>query len=190
MGGAAAGGALATGTATAQDRVTTRAVIPRAKDFEDHGYDGVFLHIGEKTPGELDPSVIAKCNFESWSPEGITYRSGTLVDRVGENEEAQSEFERVPTTVYMNEASDIKPGTLWVINNIERCPRDYVGLKMENVGTSPGIPTETGTETATVTEDGGAGAFGPGFGAVGVAAAAGIGGALALLRGDGDSDDE
>lgn len=174
-GGAVAGGALATGAASGQPRVTRRAMIPLADELAEGDYADLFLHVGEKTPGELDASTLRNCTFSSWSPEGVTYRQGTLVDHIGD------ETQRVPSTVYTNEAEDLPTGSLWIINNTEQCPEGYVGLQLEQVGAAV-EGNLTGTDANG--DEGGAGAFGPGFGAVGVAAAAGVGGLLALLRGE------
>lgn len=151
-------------------------MIPRAEDFAAEDYDGFFLHVGEKTPGELDVSTLQNCDFNSWSPQDVTYRKGTLVDHIG------NEVERVPTTIYTNVAEDVRTGSLWTINNTVSCPKEFVGLRIEQISAAV-----SGNVTSTETQnEGGAGAFGPGFGAFGVAAAAGVGGLIALLRGDDD----
>lgn len=148
-------------------------MIPDASGLADGDYADLFLHVGETTPGELDASTLQNCTFTSWSPEDVTYREGTLVDHIGE------EIQRVPTTVYTNAAEDLPTGSLWVINNTEECPDEYIGLQLEQVGAA--VP---GNLTATDTPAEGAGAGGPGFGALGTVVAAGVGGLLALLRGE------
>lgn len=177
-GSALAGGVLATGSAAGQPRVTRRLVIPSKQSFVEGGYDGYFVHVGERSTGELDASRITECDFASWSPENTAYYNGTLIDRLDEN------ARQVAVTVFASSDAGIQPGTLWAINNHEMCPNSYVGLQAEQIGAALVPETVSGEGEPTPTGTDGTSAFGPGFGALG--AAAGVGGLLALLRRGGD----
>lgn len=168
-----AGGVAVGSEPVAGQRITRRAVIPRAEDFTSDGdYTGFFLHIGETSTGDIDTSVIRDCEFTSWSPESTAAYNGTLIDRLEED------HRQVPTETYVNDQSNFEPGTLWVINRQSECPEGYVGLQIEQLGARIKQTTETPEETETTGTTGASGGGGPGLGPL----AALAGGALGVAE--------
>lgn len=156
-------------------RITRRAVIPRAEDFTTNDYTGFFLHIGDRSTGDIETSVIKDCNFTSWSPGETAAYNGTLINRLEEN------HRQVPTETFVNSKQNFKPGTLWVITQQLSCPKNYIGLEIEQLGSRIKQTPETPETTETAQTTGASGGGGAGLGLL-AALAGGAAGIAELMR--------
>lgn len=163
---AVAGGLpLAAGTAHAQTRINRRMVLPSVEEFEG-SYQGQFVFIDEPTDADPGNVPITECDFdEVWPIDETQAYDAQLLDRRQEVPLA------VDLVAYTNgQKTQIEPATHFVIQRVEDCPGDWVGMEAGSVprralaGKPPG-PTVTPTD-------------GPGFGAL--AALLGAAGAAAL----------
>lgn len=192
LAGLAAGPALASaqednGSDDGSERIQTRGLVPETERVTaDDDYTGLFVQLTARLEdldvgaGDID------CSFMNWDPENTDVYEAQLVERSG------SEYETIPSQVYVPRDTDLTAGDLFIVNSQRSCSGPYIGVQLENIradGLDRGY-TDVGS-TGNEGGDGGAGggssgAFGPGFGPL--AAVGGLaGGAYALARrGDGD----
>lgn len=162
-------------TPTALARYTTRMVIPRVREFDEEGYAGFFLHVGDERDDRLSVDAVEGCEFANWPPEEIAAYDGRLIDRIDES------HREVPTQIYVPADRTVETGSLWVVNREISCPEENVGLEAEQLGARI-RGNQSGTET-----DGGSGPVGqPGFGPLSAVAALFAGGAALARRLDSD----
>lgn len=175
--GTVGGLALGAGPATAQEtatatpspsnRITRRFVIPGIERFEGEYRQDTFVHVLGTTDVTRDWADVKACGFDEWSPEQITAFRMSLIDTL------KSDPEPVETAAFVNTSgsADVRPGSLYIINDVHDCPGRYVGLDVEWVsGDVYGLPTDEGRT----------GVLGPGFGVAGALAGL-VGGGIAYL---------
>ncbi|MBX0295842.1 hypothetical protein [Haloarcula nitratireducens] len=176
--GTVVGGTLAaSGQAAAQS--TRKAVIADGSATE-NDMTGFFVHVGQTTD-PTDAQVADSCEFADWPAEETRTYDVKLIDR------GRPDYEQYSRSLYVDNSTEVPPGTLFVINSQEQCTDGYVGIRLERLGSSQleaAVSGDVRTATASGGDgggDGGSGAAGPGFGVVAtVAAALGYG----ALRGE------
>ncbi|MBV0925545.1 hypothetical protein KTS45_15165 [Halomicroarcula limicola] len=179
--GTVVGGTLvASGQAAAQS--TRKAVITDGSATE-NDMTGFFVHVGQTTD-PADAQVADSCEFADWPADETRTYDVKLIDR------GRPDYEQYSRSLYVDNSTEVPPGSLFVINSQEQCTEGYVGIRLEKLGSDQlEAAVSGGARTTTPSggggggggDDGGSGAAGPGFGVVAtVAAALGYG----ALRGE------
>lgn len=172
-------------------QIQTRAIIPEVGEPFQGNYVGQFVIFTDPTPRQdATPEVVAECDFANWPPERTRTAQVLLLDRI-----SRDDPQGVTVEAFLNEDNpDFSAGNTFIVNRIEDCTGQYLGLVLEDVpeknfqpAEEPGNPplvAESPGPTLSPTQDGGGDGDSiapgqPGFGAI----AAGVGlGAAALLR--------
>lgn len=160
---------LVAGSASAQNRITRRMVIPAVEEFA-NSYQGQFVFVDETSDADASEVPIEDCTFE-WPVDETQAYEGQLLDRRQELPLA------VDLTVYMDgRKAQVEPGTYFIVQGTAECPGDWIGLEGESVprrslaGKDPG-PTVTPTDS-------------PGFGVAAALLGAAGAAVVRFLRGD------
>lgn len=155
-----------------QSRVTRWFIIPRVEEFEDN-YLGQWLQVTGTT--EADDEVADNCEFANWDAgEAIAY-DALLLDR---RSEAPLSIEM--TAYGDSERDEIRESTVFIVNQVEECGNEWIGLSCESVPQRAVAGKPAGP---TVAESDG----GVGFGGLAALSAVGIAVAARLLGSGGDS---
>lgn len=174
---ATSGVGLATGQETPS--LTTRGIVQEQEVYE-QDVTGFWIHLAE----ELDPApsgISNYCGFPDWTEEGSNAYDAQMIDRTADPEQQQ-------IAIYLQEATDVAPGALFIVNESQSCEEGYVGLELERVGADLAAVWAQEPGTQTPASDGGGaqpatGETGPGFGVVsGLAGLAGLGWLLGRER--------
>jgi len=114
-----------TGTDEESRASITRGVIPEQQRY-DNTVTGFFIHLA----GEVDPieaSVSNQCDFVDWDNDATAAYDARLIDRKAEPESQQ-------VTLYLNDATEVGAGDLFIINDREQCESAYLGIELERTG--------------------------------------------------------
>lgn len=163
-------------------RIHTRGLMPETdRVTRDDDYTGFFVQLTARLE-DLDAGAgDIDCSFMDWDPGETDIYEAQLVERLG------SEYETIPSQMYVSQDTDLTAGDLFIINNQSSCSGPYVGVQIENIradGLDRGYTNlgSAGAEEETnAAESGSSGAFGPGFGPS-VAIGGLVGGIYALAR--------
>lgn len=170
-----------------QAQIGTRAIIPQVGEPFQGQYVGQYIIFTDPTPNEeVSPAIVGECNFAEWAQEETRGYQGLLIDRLTD----QSRGVDIP--MYLNGNKErVDVGNAFIIDQIERCSEEFIGVQLEDVPVSrfnpdydtrenPLVGEEPGPTASPVPEGQTEGPGQPGFGAG--TALAGVGAAALLKR--------
>ena len=165
-----------------QISATTLGIIPEQQNVQG-SVEGFWIHVGG-TVNPVEAGVADNCDLVDWGNDSTLAYDAQLIDRTAEPAQTG-------VTLYLPESVEVAPGTLFIVNDRERCESGYVGVELEQLGmdlntlvardaSGGGIgETSTATDTEMVDETT-TGGSGPGLGIA--SALAGVAGGGWLLN--------
>ena len=138
-------------------QIQTRVVIPRVGEPFQGEYVGQFLIFTDPTPrDDVSPQIVGECAFAEWEPEETRGYQGLLLDRLqGEElDEAEEDPQGTEVSMYTNgNEPRVEVGTVFIVNGVEPCGEDFLGLELESVPAERFQPDYSTVENPLVGEE-------------------------------------